>query len=152
MCVVRIDHVEVRCDRIVADATVLDEHFAYTSPELIDALRLTYPNLLNHTCVNGVGETFDSVATDTSLPHLIEHMAIENQVRFEMKADKAASDFAYVGKSFWTDRASMKARIELNYANDLVALAALRDAVRDLNQTVSLLMRRREAPHRVIQD
>ena len=147
MCVVRIDHVEVRRDRIVADATVLDERFAYTSPELIDALVPAYPNLLSHTCVNGVGETFGAVAADTSLPHLIEHMAIENQVRAEMGTEKT-NDLAYVGKSLWTNRSSMKARIELSYTDDLAALAALRDAVRDVNQAASLLIRRRDASNK----
>ena len=139
MCVVCIDHVEVRRDRIVADATVLDERFAYTCPELIDALIPAYPNLLSHTCVNGEGKTFGAVAADTSLPHLLEHMAIENQVRAEMGAEKT-NHLAYVGKSFWVDRLAMKARIELSYADDLVALAALRDAVRDVNQAAVFLL------------
>ncbi len=151
MRVVCIDHVEVRRDRIVADATVLDERFVHTSPELIDALVPAYPNLLSHTCVNGVGQTFGAVAADTSLPHLIEHMTIENQVRAEMGAEKT-SDLAYVGKSFWTDRSFMKARIELNYTDDLVALAALRDAVRDLNQAASLLICREDTSKKVLQD
>ena len=152
MCVVRINHVEVRYDRIVADASVLDKRFAYTSPELIDTLLSAYPNLLRHTCVNGVGKTFGAVAVHTSLPHLIEHMAIENQVRSDRGTENATSGFAYVGKSFWTDRSSMKARIELNYTDDLVALAALRDAVRDVNQAASLFICHKETSNREFQD
>ncbi len=137
MSVVCIDHVEVRRDRIVADVVVLDERFAYTSSALITVLAPAYPNLLDHTCINGLGKTFGAVAADTFLPHLLEHMAIENQVNAELAAEGGQSATSYVGKSFWTDRAAMRARVELNYSDDLVALAALRDAVRDVNQAAS---------------
>lgn len=164
---IRVEHVEVRRDRIVARVVVAHERFAYTSPRLIAALLPKYPHLLEHACVNDRGTTFAAVAADTSLPHLLEHMAIENQVRIE--EDSAAgflhegdgllagqrgvaagakpalfaaprfSGQTYVGKTSWTNRAARRARVELNYANDLVALAALRDAVRDLNAALAAL-------------
>ena len=64
-------------------------------------------------------------------------MAIENQVRTE--GERFAKGATYVGKTQWESRARRIARIELSYADDLVALAALRDAARDLNEAVSLM-------------
>ncbi len=133
--VVCIEHIAVRRDRIVAEAKVLDGRYAHTTPDLIVALLSTYPHLLEHTCVNGQGRTFGDVAFDTPLPHLIEHMAIENQVRTEQRGRGTS----FLGKSYWVDRATLRARIELSYANDLVAMAALRDAVRDIDHAAANL-------------
>ena len=141
-------HVQVKRDRIVASVVVADERFAYTTPSLIASLLPAYPHLLEHACVNDRGTTFAAVAHHTSLPHLLEHMAIENQVRAEDERRTATrergvsaqpgpeSGVTYKGKTQWVDRVAREARIELSYADDLVALAALRDAARDLNEAL----------------
>lgn len=152
---VRIVHIEVRRDRIVASVAVSEERFSHTSSQVIASLLPKYPHLLEHACVNDYGTTFAAVASRTSTPHLLEHMAIENQVRAELAnsgdvrppVPQLADSFArksgmtrgegagatYVGKTRWTNRSLRLARVELSYTNDLVALAALRDAARDLN-------------------
>lgn len=134
---IRVAHVEVRRDRIVADVCVSEERFVRTTPRLIALLLSQYPHLLEHCCVNDRGATFAAVAASTSMPHLLEHMSIENQVRLEWgrDADSPARGL-YVGKTRWIDRAARLARIEMSYADDLVALAALRDATRDLDEAL----------------
>lgn len=133
----RISHITVKPDRIVARVEVAEERHARTTPSLIAMLAPAYPHLLEHACVNERGDTFAAVAGDTSLPHLLEHMAIENQVR--MEGERFATGATYVGKTQWESRVRRIARIELSYADDLVALAALRDAARDLNEAVALM-------------
>ena len=158
---IRIIHITVKSDRVIAQVEVADERHAYTTPSLITALLPAYPHLLEHACVNDCGTTFGAVARRTSLPHLLEHMAIENQVRAEADAEgaipngqrtqaqgdeshyqgargAAVSPATYMGKTRWTDRARRMAHVELSYADDLVALAALRDAARDLNAAIAL--------------
>lgn len=157
---IRIVHITVKPDRVIAQVEVADERHAYTTPSLIAALLPTYPHLLEHACVNDCGTTFGAVAKRTSLPHLLEHMAIENQVRAEGDAEstilngqraQAQDDVlhrqgprgatvppaTYMGKTRWTSRARRMAHVELSYVDDLIALAALRDAARDLNAAIA---------------
>lgn len=49
---------------------------------------------------------------------------------------RALEDFTYVGTSEWTNEAAGEARIEANFADDLVALWAFRDAADFLNEAV----------------
>lgn len=123
-----IEHIRVRPDRIVIDVRMRDERCAFTTPDLIASALRRFPHLLRHACVNEKGTTFSAVADDTSLPHLLEHMAIEEQVRLDGR-DEAS----YVGKTFWTDRRHLKAQVELSYADDLVALRALKNAQEWIN-------------------
>ena len=45
-------------------------------------------------------------------------------------------DFAFVGTSEWTDEAQGRARVEVNFTDDLVALRAFREATQFLNDAV----------------
>lgn len=125
---IKVAHVDVRRGRIVAEVVVSDERFARTTPRLVASLLPRYPHLLEHTCANDRGDTFAAVAHNTSTPHLLEHMAIENQV--------SRASGTYVGKTRWASRARLCACVELSYSDDLVALAALRDAAHDLNDAL----------------
>lgn len=124
----RIDSIRVRKDRIIVEV-VLDEGRLRTTRALVESLLPAYPHLLEHVCVNEKGETFGAVAYDTAIPHLLEHMVIEEQVRLE----ENASPRTYVGKTHWLNRSEPRARIEVSYASDLVALHAFRIASERLN-------------------
>lgn len=117
----------VRNDRIVADVELAKTCPHNTSPALIARLRADYLHLPHHACVNDKGTTFGAVINDTPLPHLLEHMVVDLQVR--------ASDGSqtFVGTSEWVCEKTGRARIEISFADDLVALAAFRDAVEALN-------------------
>ncbi|MDO4442278.1 MAG: hypothetical protein Q4B69_00155 [Slackia sp.] len=128
---ISIDHVAVRADRVVAEVRVGDERYASTTPALLNAALRRFPHLLSHACVNGKGSTFVAVADNTSIVHLLEHMTIEEQVRI------GGTGPLYVGKSVWTDRRRLRARVEVSYADDLVALYALKTAQEWLNAALS---------------
>ena len=123
--VITFEHFTVRPDRIIASVRVTDERFAYTNPYLINALVARFPYLLEHDCINNVGPTFGHVANDTALPHLVEHLVIAIQAERE---PVSARGKWYLGKTFWTDRSELRAQIEVNYADDLIALRAFSDA------------------------
>lgn len=129
----RIEHIAVKKDRMVIDVAVASERCAYTTPALIGRLLPFYPHLLEHACVNQRGATFGAVAQHTSLPHLLEHMVIEEQAKLE---DESSQPVLYTGKSYWTNEAQGKARVEVRYADDLIALRALRVASERLNAAV----------------
>lgn len=128
---ISIEHMTIRPDRVVAEVRVGSERCAYTAPSLIAAALGRFPHLLRHSCVNDKGPTFSAVADDTSLPHLLEHMVIEEQVRLDGR--ESAS---YVGKTLWTDRRRLRARVEVSYSDDLVALQAFKTAQEWLNEAL----------------
>lgn len=134
-----VEHVTVRPDRIVVDVRISCERYAYTTPQLVREALARFPFLMEHACVNDRGPTFASVACHTSVPHLLEHMAIEEQVRLAGRASAS-----YVGKTAWSDRRALRARVELSYDDDLVALRCIRTAQEWLNET----LRRQEAADR----
>lgn len=133
---VRVEHVTVRPDRVIAEIRIANEACAFTSPDIIEAALRRYPHLLEHACVNDCGKTFGAVASCTSVPHLIEHMAIEEQARSSRSEKKL-----FVGKTSWLDRMRLLAQVEVSYEEDFSALAALRTAV----QLADELLAAREA-------
>lgn len=133
---VRVEHVTVRPDRVIAEIRIANEAYAFTSPDIIEAALRRYPHLLEHACVNDCGKTFGAVASCTSVPHLIEHMAIEEQARSSRSEKKL-----FVGKTSWLDRMRLLAQVEVSYEEDFSALAALRTAV----QLADELLAAREA-------
>ena len=78
-----------------------------------------------HDCVNAKGKTFSAVMAGTSVPHLIEHIAIDIQTR---NADN--SDASFVGTTEWLDESKGRARIQLSFEDDIEALKAFNEAVR----------------------
>lgn len=122
-----------------------------TSNALVERILRDFPNLPRHACVNEHGRTFGDVMARTPMPHLIEHMIIDLQVREMASAAPAASasaapaksapaapaDVPLVGTSEWIDEAAGLARIDVSFADDQVALRALRDAVAALNDALA---------------
>ncbi|NGM17941.1 hypothetical protein GMI70_08065 [Eggerthellaceae bacterium zg-893] len=158
-----IERLTVRPDRIVCDLRVSPSAPTTTSPGLVRRVLADYPTLLDHACVNDEGDTFAAVADHTSLPHLVEHLVIDAQVRQAVqaaavaeplpsagsvhganRAGEAAPPFRaaakkstmYVGTTEWVDRFAGHAVVEVSYTDDLTALRSFRDAVCAVNHLV----------------
>lgn len=95
------------------------------------------------------GTTFAAVMDCTPLPHLLEHLVVDLQVRAESgqwftlpgaapsvspHVAGTTHDRPIVGTSEWLDEAAGIARIDVSFADDLVALRAMRDSVAFLNK------------------
>ncbi|MDD5806251.1 MAG: hypothetical protein PUD02_02800 [Eggerthellales bacterium] len=128
--IVEVTHIRVARDRVIVEVQITNPQCAFTTKHLVDLVEQNYPYLRRHACVNDVGSDFGAVANHTSLLHLLEHMVIEGQVRASRLRDAGR---VFVGKSYWTDRACLVGRVEVNYLSDLVALGAIKDAVDFLN-------------------
>lgn len=105
-----------------------------TDARLAQALLAERPSLASHTCVNERGPLFGSVIEHTSLPHVLEHLIIDEQVR----DSRSLADSTFVGTTEWLDEAAGLARVEVNFTDDLVALRAMRNALSTLNGKVVL--------------
>ncbi len=90
------------------------------------------PSLRHHTCVNDKGPTFGAVIERTSLPHALEHLIIDEQVRDE----RSLTDITFMGTTEWIDKAVGRARVEVNFVDDLVALRAVRNALAAISAAV----------------
>lgn len=135
-----------------------------TSAGLMRRVLPAFPMLPQHACVNERGATFAAVMDCTPLPHLLEHLIVDLQVRSQIAqharvgttsrsvAPTASRTDAYagsaaqaeptprerpiVGTSEWADERAGLARIDVSFADDQVALRAFRDAVAFLNETL----------------
>lgn len=103
----------------------------WTTPDLVRRVLRDFPDLVRHACVNGEGDVFGAVIDRTPLPHLLEHLVIDLQIR-------ASSDDAalFAGTTEWLDEEIGTARVQVSFTDDLVALRAFRDATRFLNGCV----------------
>ena len=179
---VRIDRLVVKRDRVVCDLSLSSECPRTTTPAIAARAVAVLPTLPEHACVNERGDTFGDVIASTPVPHLVEHMVVDLQVRAEEGDLPSAgnarlggagslpgdceSNFSvideqakrtsgaqrseqlcgspkgtpprpsrrtprtYVGTSEWIDEPSGRARVEVSFADDMVALRAFRDAAR----------------------
>ncbi len=100
-----------------------------TTKDFANHLLALRPSLAQHTCINSKGSTFAAVIDQTSLPHVLEHMIIDEQVR----ALDASSDAIFVGTTEWLDERAGRAYVEVNFTDDLIALRALHNAISFLN-------------------
>lgn len=101
----------------------------FTDEALIAKACDAYPTLPVHSCINSVGPTFGDVAVGTSVPHLLEHLVIAEQVRL------ASGDATFVGTTRWAEGGpdGGEAIVEVSFMDDLQAFEALRNALAFLN-------------------
>ena len=127
-----IEALRVERDRVVATVRVANPRRAVTGPALAARALAIHPDLAIHSCVNGMGPTFGAVIEHTAIPHLLEHLVIDLQSQSCPNPDRV-----FTGATRWTDRAAGLARVEVSYADDMVALQAFRDAARLLDGWMS---------------
>ncbi len=137
-----IERLAVRADRIVCDVALAPGSPRSTSPALAARIRAAFPDVAHHACVNDVGDTFGAVMECTSLPHVLEHLVISLQARAAAEQGPRSGipdeGTVFVGTTEWTDEFAGRARVEVSFADDLVALRAFRDATRFLNNALVL--------------
>lgn len=125
---IRVERIVVRTGRLTCDVRVADPERRYVDPDLVQRACLAFPSLPYHSCVNEVGPTFAAVMDTTSIPHLVEHIAIDLQTR-----TAADPEETFVGTTEWLDEDTGLARIELGFADDLQAMRAFNRAVEFIN-------------------
>ena len=123
-----------------------------TSPELMAQVLAAFPTLPQHACVNERGTTFAAVMNRTPLPHLLEHLVVDLQVRaiasakgptgqgvqHAARSQREAQTKPIVGTSEWLNEQQGAARIDVSFSDDLIALRAMRDAVAFLNEMLTV--------------
>lgn len=127
-----------------------------TDEGLVAAACEAYPTLLLHSCINSKGPTFGDVAVGTSIPHLLEHLVIAEQVRLAGESEQgdlppseagaaaasgtvaAPHDVTFVGTTEWCSGGPQagEAVVEVSFVDDLQALQALANALAFLNATI----------------
>lgn len=100
---------------------------ANTTLELADAALRIRPSLARHACINNAGPTFGAVIGSTSLPHLFEHLILDEQVEMAKAASLPGSCCIpiFKGSTQWTDCATRRARVQISFQDDLSALEAV---------------------------
>lgn len=149
---IRTDRIVIQNDRIVFEVHIPEVRFRTTNEKLIRLVEERFPYLSRHACVNDAGNTFGAVMEHTSIPHLLEHILIDLQTQRVVPVQQterknrpdclpdcqgatspSAEDFLFVGTTEWIDEQRGKARIEVNFTDDLIALRCFSDALELLN-------------------
>lgn len=124
-----IERITVQRGRISLLVRVAPDAPLETDAALAQRLLALRPTLAHHACVNDRGLAFGDVIARTSLPHVLEHLIIDEQVR----DPRTLTERTFVGTTEWLDESTRLARVEVNFSDDLVALGAVRRALSLLN-------------------
>ena len=123
----------VQDGRLVCEVIIPDPAKRYCTPRLAGRVRTVFPDIVKHTCVNGVSDKFVTVMDSTSVPHLLEHLMIDIQVH----DDRVEADAFFVGATEWLDESAGTALVPVSFADDLCALQALNKSLDFLNAELS---------------
>ena len=124
-----VEAVTVQTDRLVLEVALAPSTPRSMDPQLAARLDAMRPSLKAHACVNGVGPSFGHVMDSTSIPHVLEHLILDEQVR----ASTAPATAPFSGMTLWLDEEAGRAHIEVSYFDDLTALEAVQTAAACLN-------------------
>lgn len=103
-----------------------------------------YPTICSHSCINDSGPTFGAVIEQTSIPHVLEHMIIEEQLALMPEVKKARggqqnnprlNDCPIVGTTRIGENGK-RALIEVSFFDDIIAMRAINKALEVLNETL----------------
>lgn len=128
---IRLASVAIRRGRLACEVVITDERNRYCTPALASYVGLCYPDIARHACVNGEGRQFGAVMQSTSVAHMLEHIAIDEQV-----GGSRSDDALFVGTTEWIDEKAGRALVQLSFCDDLSALEAFNKALRFLNNTM----------------
>lgn len=126
----RVERVAFERDRMAVLVRVPEGPAACLGPEGARALTEARPLLAQHSCLNAEGAPFGAILPHTSLPHVLEHVIIDLQA----EGDDGAQPLTFLGTTEWLNEREGLARVEVNFADDLKALAALKGALQLLNE------------------
>ncbi len=125
-----IERVRVRRGKLDLCVEV-DINALYVSQEQALRVLQILPNLSNHVCVNGAGETFGDELLGTEQAHLLEHIIIE------LQGKALAPNVHLMGHTSWlAELADTRPhgyalmRTSVAFTNDFVAIQASKDAQR----------------------
>jgi hypothetical protein len=125
-----VDLITVGADRITARVRVVPGCALRTSafPGVAAEVLALMPDLVRHRCECGSAHGIAAELVDTELPHLLEHVTLELMAR-------AGSPRSLRGETTWDFAADGRGvfRVALEYDDDLVALAALREGAAIIN-------------------
>ena len=137
MQAIRVQRIIVRRDRVVCYVALDPESPRMTTPLIAQRLIERVPTLPLHDCINEAGPTFGAVIEQTPIPHVLEHLFIDLQTRQAAQSrDQRMRGRVFRGTAEWINIGEGRAKIELDYADDLVVLKALTDSVDILNNVV----------------
>lgn len=128
---IKTNAITVRTGRMVFEVEIENPAYRNTTPKLAAFVSGQFPDLPHHACVNDKGHTFGDVIESTSVPHLLEHLIISNQVR-----NHVMGDLLFMGTTEWVNEEAGIACIEIGFKDDLAALRAFNEATLFLNMAV----------------
>lgn len=129
-----VKEVLIKKFRIVCYVEVSPD-WRFSNPDIKNYLLKRMPTLAYHECKNRAGESFLEQMSKTSIPHLLEHMIVDLQVKHQYD-NNINTKISLIGTSKWTNSDKTLAQIELTYYDDCVAIDCIGQAVEILNKAI----------------
>ena len=114
-----------QADRAIFIVQVKPSRPCYTDQEIAQWVRQAYPELEYHQCLNEWEEPLWNALSHTSMPHVLEHILITEQVRSTDEDDSTQ----FLGTTRWLNEAEGIARIDVHYTSDIMVLEAYKQAL-----------------------
>lgn len=121
---IQVTNIVVKKFRIICTVSLGAQK--HSNEKIREALLKEMPTLAAHKCKNSYGKNFSEALASTSLAHVLEHMIIDIQSKH--------TSVALFGTTEWINEDAGIAKIELTYTDDLICLAAIKEAVNLLNE------------------
>ena len=125
---VRVESIDIVKGRMIVRVR-LREGSRYTDPRIAVKVMTRFPCVGLHSCKNDSGPHFSDVIERTSIAHVLEHLVIDLQ----LSNDNTPMGSTFAGFTQWVDEDEGIAEVQVAFRNDMVAVQALHDAVRFLN-------------------
>lgn len=105
-----------------------------TNRELANCVISKYPSICAHACVNSKGSHFGDVIAHTSVPHLFEHITIEEQLAQTkgLQNSEALISSHFVG-STELSKDRKNATVEISFFDDIICVRAIHSALNTVN-------------------
>lgn len=132
MSSIQVTDILVKKYRIIC--TVKIEGDKYSNSAIKDKLLEIKPSLKKHSCKNANNEPLSSVLDTTSIPHILEHLIIDNQIQYRNNEE---DDVSILGTTEWINEDEGIAKIEFSFYDDVTALKSINEAQNLLNSLIS---------------
>lgn len=127
-----VKEINVKKYRIICLVVVQLEH-AYSNEIFAQKLLKIMPTLASHKCKNSSNNSFFEEIKKTSLAHVFEHIVIDLQIKY-LSENGCAENTSILGTTEWFNKNQGMSKVELSYCDDLLALKAIKEAEKLINQ------------------
>lgn len=136
MSSIQVTDITVKKYRIVCLVKIAGD--CYSNDIIKNKVLTIMPSLKFHKCKNADDKAFKDILNTTSLAHILEHMIIDKQIQAHKDyVEDKSSNIELFGTTKWIDEKQGLAQVEVSFYDDVVALKAIKESQKILNNLIN---------------